>query len=286
MKAQHSITQIATLISGSHGYNPKQASGLVIERSVQCRNASTLVSRVKEQANAMLRLQCSSELVVSSLPVRRRLFHQNLCADKTQGRTLWKSLRRQKQKIQRCASGPDRRAQVPNRRHLSERPAHDEARSLVGHWGCDTVIGANHKKAIGAVVERKSGYTIMVKVASQIADLVDQAIIKALTPLEASVNMLTHLNSPEFCSHELIEAALKSTSYIVRPCAIWEREPNESFNGLLLQYVTKKCQLKNNGAEEIKIMAIRLNNRSRKRLGSRTSAAVFHQSLSSVALRA
>ncbi|TRZ68759.1 MAG: IS30 family transposase, partial [Comamonadaceae bacterium] len=38
--------------------------------------------------------------------------------------------------------------------------------------------------------------------------------------------------------------------------------------------------------EEIKMIENRLNNRPRKRLGFRTPAEVFHQSLSRVALRA
>jgi len=38
--------------------------------------------------------------------------------------------------------------------------------------------------------------------------------------------------------------------------------------------------------EEIKMIENRLNNRPRKRLGFRTSAEVFHQSLSRVGLRA
>jgi IS30 family transposase len=34
----------------------------------------------------------------------------------------------------------------------------------VGHWECETVIGAGHKQAIVMVVERKSGYAVMAKV--------------------------------------------------------------------------------------------------------------------------
>ena len=44
--------------------------------------------------------------------------------------------------------------------------------------------------------------------------------------------------------------------------------------------------MKNINDEEIKMIENRLNNRPRKRLGFRTPAEVFHQSLSRVALRA
>ena len=300
MKAQHSITQIANLIgrhkstisrelrrnAGSRGYRPKQASELAIERSEQSRNACTVAPWVKEQASALLRLQWSPEQVASRLPVSHETLYQHVYADKTQGGTLWKNLRCQKQKRKRYASGRDRRGQIPNRRPLSERPAHIEGRKQVGHWECDTVIGANHKQAIVTVVERKSGYAVMAKVSNKTADLVGQAIIKALTPFEARVKTLTYDNGKEFCGHALIDEALNSTGYFARPFASWERGTNENFNGLLRQYVPKKRPMKNINDEEIKMIENRLNNRPRKRLGFRTPAEVFHQSLSRVALRA
>ncbi len=118
--------------------------------------------------------------------------------DKVHGGTLWKNLRCQKQKRKRYASGRDRRGQIPNRRPLSERPAHIEGRQQVGHWECDTVIGANHKQGIVTVVERKSGYAVMAKVSKKTADLVGAAIIEALNPLKARVKTLTYDNGKEF----------------------------------------------------------------------------------------
>jgi len=266
MKAKHSITQIASLVgrhkstisrelrrnAGSRGYRPKQASELAIERSEQSRNAYTVAPWVKEQASALLRLQWSPEQVASRLPVSHETLYQHVYADKTQGGTLWKNLRCQKQKRKRYASGRDRRGQIPNRRRLSERPAHIEGRKQVGHWECDTVIGANHKQAIVTVVERKSGYAVIAKVSNKTADLVSHAIIKALTPFEARVKTITYDNGKEFCGHGLVDAALNSTGYFARPFASWERGSNKNFNGLLLQYVPKKRPMKYNKDEEIK----------------------------------
>ena len=156
-------------------------------------------------------------------------------ADKSQGGTLWKNLRCQKLKRMRYASGRDRRGQIPNRRPLSERPAHIEGRQQVGHWECDTVIGANHKQAIVTVVERKRGYTVIAKVSNKTADLVGQAIIKAITPFQSKVKTLTYDNGKEFRGHALIDEALNSTGYFARPFASWERGTNGNFNGLLRQ---------------------------------------------------
>jgi IS30 family transposase len=300
MKSQHNITQIARLLgrdnstisrelrrnAGCRGYRAKQACELACKRSESSRNANTLAPWVKEQASALLRLQWSPEQIAGKLPVSHESLYLHVYADKAYGGTLWKNLRCQKQKRKRYASGRDRRGQIPNRRPLSERPAHIEGRQQVGHWECDTVIGANHKQAIVTVVERKSGYAVMAKVSNKTADLVGAAIIEALNPLKARVKTLTYDNGKEFSSHAEIDKALGTTGYFARPFASWERGSNENFNGLLRQYVPKKRQMASITNEEIKMIENRLNNRPRKRLGFRTPAEVFHQSLSRVALRA
>ena len=79
--------------------------------------------------------------------------------------------------------------------------------------------------------------------------------------------------------------ALQSTGYFARPFASWERGSNENFNGLLRQYVPKKRSMNTVDTEEITMIQNRLNNRPRKRLGFKTPAEVFHQSLKRVALR-
>ncbi|MDH4449487.1 MAG: IS30 family transposase [Rhodoferax sp.] len=300
MNAGHNSTQIADLLgrskstisrelrrnAGSRGYRPKQACELSRERAQGSRNAAVVAPWVKQQANALLNLQWSPEQIAGKLPVSHETLYQHVYADKAQGGKLWKNLRCQKQKRKRYASGRDRRGQIPNRRPLSERPAHIEERKQIGHWECDTVIGANHKQAIVTVVERKSGYAVIAKVSNKTADLVGDAIIQALKPLQARVKTLTYDNGKEFCGHAKIDDALGSTSYFARPFASWERGSNENFNGLLRQYVPKKRKMENITDEEIRMIENRLNNRPRKRLGFKTPSEVFHQSLSRVALRA
>jgi IS30 family transposase len=228
----------------------------------------------------------STEQIAGKLPESHESLYLHVYAVKAHGGTLWKSLRCQKQKRKRYASDRDHRVQIPNRRPLSERPAHIESFKQVGYWECKTVIGANHKQAIFMVVERKSGYVVIAKVLNKTAELVSYAIIKALTPFEARVKTLTYDSGKEYCGHALIDEALKSTGYFARPFASWERETNESFNGVLRQYMPKKRPMKNIKDEEIKMIENRLNNCPLKRLGFRTSAAVLNQSLSRFALHA
>ena len=244
MKAQHNITQIAQLLgrdkstisrelrrnAGCRGYRAKQACELACKRSESSRNANMLAPWVKEQARELLRLQWSPEQIASKLPVSHESLYLHVYADKARGGTLWKNLRCQKQKRKRYASGRDRRGQSPtaDRRPLSERPAHIDKRLQVGHWECDTVIGANHKQAIVTVVERKSGYAVIAKVSNKTSDLVGSAIIGAHKPLKAWVKTLTCDNGKEFSGHARIDEALGSTGYFARPFAGWERAPTRT----------------------------------------------------------
>ena len=299
MKANQSITQIAEQLGrhkstisrelgrneGCRGYRPKQACELALNRSQGSRNAREVEPWVKREADVLLGLQWSPEQIAGKLPVSHETLYLHVYADKANGGKLWKNLRCQKQKRKRYAVGQDRRGQIPNRRPLSERPGHIEDRKQVGHWEGDTVIGANHKQAIVTVVERKSGYAVIAKVENKTADLVSAAIVNRLKPFGAKVKTLTFDNGKEFCGHGKIDEALGSTSYFARPFASWERGSNENFNGLLRQYVPKKRSMESITDEEIKMIENRLNNRPRKRLGFRTPAEVFHQSLRRVALR-
>ena len=299
MKAGHDQSQIAKLLdrhkstisrelsrnTGSRGYRPKQACEMSADRAQNSRNAPTVEPWVREAACALLCIQWSPEQIASQLPISHETVYQHVYADKAQGGTLWKHLRCQKQKRKRYASGRDRRGQIPNRRPLSERPLHIEARRQVGHWECDTVIGASHKGAVVTMVERKSGYAVMAKVSNKTSAAVGSAIVGELQPLAARVKTLTFDNGKEFAGHAHIDEKLQSTAYFARPFASWERGSNENLNGLLRQYIPKKRSMSTVSDEEIRMIQNRLNNRPRKRLGFKTPAEVFHQSLKRVALR-
>ena len=78
--------------------------------------------------------------------------------------------------------GRDRWGQIPHRGPLSDRPVHLELNKQVCHCECDTIIGANHKGAILTMVERKSGFSVIVKVSQKTSEMVNRAIIEGLRP--------------------------------------------------------------------------------------------------------
>ena len=168
---------------GRRGYRPRQAQNLSDERSQSSRNAREVDEHIVIQVRSLLGLQWSPEQIASQLPISHETIYHKIYADKAQGGHLWRSLRCQKKRRKRYASGRDRRGQIPDRRSISERPDAVERRSHIGHWEGDTVIGAAHQHAIVTLVERKSGYAVVSKVNRKTSDQVSAAIIKRLKPL-------------------------------------------------------------------------------------------------------
>ena len=269
---------------GAAGTAPEQAERLAQDRSVGSRNARRIEPDVLKAAFDRIAEQLSPEQVAAELPISHETLYQHIYADKAAGGALWRNLRCQKKRKKRYASGVERRGQIVGRRPIHERPANVELRRTVGHWEGDTVIGAGHKQAIVTLVERKSGYAVLMKVNHKTSELVSAAVIKKLEPIRDRVKTITFDDGKEFAEHARIDEALGSTTYFADPFSSWQRGSNENFNGLLRQYIPKKRPLSTVTDEELKMIERRLNNRPRKRLGFKTPNQVFHESLNRVAL--
>jgi len=230
MKAGHDQTQIAKLLNrhkstfswelnrntGSRGYRPKQAYEFSVERAQNSRNAPTVEPLLREEACILFRLQRIPEQITSKLPNCHETMYQYVYAGKVQGGVLWKNLCCQNQKRKRFAGGRDRKGQIHDRRPLSDRSWHIETRRQVGHWECDTVIGASHKAVVVTMIEHKSRYVVIAKAPNKISELVSPAIVSNLKPFAIRVNTLAYYNGIEFAGHGLINQELNSTAYFVR----------------------------------------------------------------------
>ena len=246
---------------GGRGYRPKQADRLAQERSVSSRNARRIEPDVLKAAFERIAKQLSPEQLAAELPISHETLYLHIYADKAAGGALWKNLRCQKKRKKRYASGVERRGQIVGRRPIHERPANVELRRTVGHWEGDTVIGAGHKQAIVTLVERKSGYAVLMKVNHKTSELVSAAVIKKLEPIRDRVKTITFDDGKEFAEHARIDEVLGSTTYFADPFSSWQRGSNENFNGLLRQYIAKKRPLSTVTDEELKMIERRLDNR-------------------------
>ena len=71
------------------------------------------------------------------------------------------------------------RSQIKNAVSIHDRPAHVETREEVGHWEGDMLLG-RHWTQIATLVERTSGYTICLELASRHTSVVVDAIINRI----------------------------------------------------------------------------------------------------------
>ena len=79
--------------------------------------------------------------------------------DKGAGGELWRHMRQAGKKRRKRYGAYDSRGRLAGKRHISERPAEVETRTVVGHWEIDTVKGDDQARhSVLTLVERKTGY--------------------------------------------------------------------------------------------------------------------------------
>jgi IS30 family transposase len=150
---------------------------------------------------------------------------------------------------------------------IEQRPEIVQQRQRIGDWEVDTIVGKRHHQAIVTLTERKSRFALLKKVEQRTADQVSRAMIDLLKPVSDRVHTLTSDNGKEFAEHEEIAKALKADFFFAHPYAAWERGSNENMNGLIRQYILKKCNFLSIGERQVELVMDRLNNRPRKCLG-------------------
>ena len=82
-------------------------------------------------------------------------------------------------------------------------------------------------------------------------------------------------NGTEFHGYRDIERATGTTFYFATPYHSWERGTNENTNGLIRQYIAKRASMKHLTQARCTAIALKLNNRPRKRHGYLSPLEIF-----------
>jgi transposase, IS30 family len=176
----------------------------------------------------------------------------------------------------------ERRGQIPGMVNIAERPAEADDRKVPGHWEGDLITGANNQSAVGTLVERTSGFTLLLHLPDgHGADAVAEAMTIQMSRLPQTLRRtLTWDQGSEMTNHAQIAAATDLDIYFCDPHSPWQRGSNENTNGLLRQYFPKGSDLSVYQADYLDHVAAKLNNRPRKRHSWRTPAEVLDRLLS------
>ncbi len=166
--------------------------------------------------------------------------------------------------------------------NISERPAEADDRAIPGHWEGDLIIGEDQASQIGTLVERTTGFVVLLhlpddRTAATVAEAMSARIPEIPEVLRRS---LTWDQGSEMAQHTKITEATGLPIYFCDPHKPWQRGTNENTNGLLRQYFPKGTDLSFHGPGILDNVAAELNARPRKRFGWRTPAEELHRLLS------
>ena len=149
-------------------------------------------------------------------------------------------------------------SKILNQVSIDNRPKHINLRQEIGHWEGDLVIGKNHKSAIGTIVERKSRYTLIIKLKAKNANEVAKMFSEKLNQLNPLFKKsMTYDNGTEMARHEIITQKTGMKIYFAHPYSSWERGTNENTNGLIRRYLPKGTNF--NEIDENKLLLFKKN---------------------------
>lgn len=160
--------------------------------------------------------------------------------------------------------------QIPDMVNIKDRPAVDDVDGtrLPGHFEGDLIVGKLNGSAIGTVVERATGYLMLLHLPNgRSAENVAAALTERLIGLPESLRQsLTWDQGKEMSQHAKVSVDAGISIYFADPRSPWQRPSNENTNGLLRQYFPKGTDLSVHTRADLDFVEQQINDRPRARL--------------------
>jgi IS30 family transposase len=264
------------------GYRATTAHALAYDRASRpkpAKLATNLALRIKveqdlacryspEQIAGRLRVEFPDqpEMWVSTETIYQSLYVQSRGALR---RELTKCLRTGRALRQPGRKTGQRKNRIPNMINIAQRPPEADERAVPGHWEGDLLIGKRNATAIATLVERVTGYAMLVSLPEGYKpEQVAPALAAKIGTLpEALRRSLAWDQGPEMRDWKQVRVDAGIEVYFCDPHAPWQRGTNENTNGLLRQYFPKGTDFASVSAAQLDAVADELNDRPRKRLG-------------------
>lgn len=218
-------------------------------------------------------MHISHETIYKTLYVRSR---------KTLDTTLLQHLRRShriRQSKRHSRSGDRGTINIVNGVSIHQRSKDIDNRKSVGHWEGDLVTGSGNTH-IATLVDRKTRFTLIVKLAGKDANSVNNALIGAFNQLPPVMKKsLTWDRGMELAKHAQFTQEIGIPVYFCDPMSPWQRGTNENTNSLIRQYFPKKTCLRQHSQRILDLVAAELNERPRKTLKFKTPKEIIERSV-------
>lgn len=291
-RAPSTVSREIARNGGRHGYRANVSDEAAWGRSrrpKRCRLATNL--RLRRIVSDKLRLNWSPQQIsgwlrreypdaenmqISHETIYRSLFIQARGALKKELVAHLRT-RRMMRRSKKASTRDQPRGQIVDAVSISERPAEIEDRAVPGHWEGDLISGSNNTH-IATLVERKSRFTMLVKLAGKETETVVSALIKQVRRLPSELRLsLTWDRGMEMARHKEFSIATDFEVYFCDPQSPWQRGTNENTNRLLRQYFPKKTDLSPFSQADLNRIALQLNQRPRKTLDFASPAERFNE---------
>ncbi len=176
-----------------------------------------------------------------------------------------------------------RKAHIPGRIPIEERPKIVASRKRIGDWEADTIVSRKSKATLQLIVERKTRRSVLNWMPNRAAATMRKAANKSLCRLPVACRRtITFDNGVENTDHQAINLILGTRSYFCTPYTSQERGTVENRVGLVRWHFPKGMDFAKLSRKDVKLVERWLNNRPMKLLGFQTPSEVFRQG---VALR-
>ncbi len=125
-----------------------------VEQDLQRRySPEQIAGRLRQEFPQNAEMRVSTETIYQSLYVQSRgALRRDLARCLRTGRAL---------RRRPCRQPGQRKNRIPDMINIAQRPAEADDRAVPGHWEGDLIIGKNNASAIGTLVERTTGYTML-----------------------------------------------------------------------------------------------------------------------------
>jgi len=288
--SQSTISRELSRNTGKRGYRIKQAQSFADKRRLRAAKALKMTSELIALIDSKVCIEWSPEQIsgwlkeACNILISHETIYLHIWSDKRCGGQLFQHLRRKGKAYQsRSKDKQAGRGYIKNRVSIDERPSIVEEKSRIGDWEIDLVIGKGHSGALVTVVERKTSFTVSMRVDDKSAKSVTAATIALLHPFKGAVFTITADNGKEFAYHDVMTEHLTCGVYFADPYCSWQRGLNENTNGLLRQYWPKSTDFKKVSQSEVEDVIVKLNDRPRKKLNYKTPAKLMTEHMVAIA---